>query len=192
MGKEQVEGSHPSHATTTGRRRVLGPTPSAGAVPLYNLRTGEAHRPQVSPSSHAPQHRCLSDPWTPAPRGFLLASVFTFLPLPAQPSYHIGHTRSWLLQTTVPGPRPDSLPSLSPQKPHPPLSLHLGRGQAQRSGSPSGPHKSSRPDSPTGLTLETWPGSAQTHHSPGISISIPSTSQPHVNAGLAFTRHFQK
>ena len=127
MGKEQAEESHPSHATTTGPRRVLGPTPSAGAVPLYDLRTGEAHRPQVSPSSHAPQHRCLSDPWTPAPRGFLLASVFTFLPLPAQRSYRIGHTHSWLLQTTMPSPRPDSLPSLSPQKPHPPL-FTLGEG----------------------------------------------------------------
>ena len=41
-----------------------------------------------------------------------------------------------------------------------------------------------------------WPwrhglAAPHTHHSPGISVSIPSTSQPRGNAGLAFTGHFQ-
>lgn len=150
----------------------------------------EAHRPQLSPSPHAspaqvPPLRPLdsSSPGLP-----LLGLSLTSLPLPAQPSYHIGHTRALdfcKLRCLV-----QDLTAISlPTEPHPPL-FTLGGGKP-RSEVSSGPHKSPTPGQPHWFgpgDLGLQRPKPTTLLGPLFQLPPPS---PVGNAGLAFTRHFK-
>lgn len=124
------------------------PQPCAGAgahlkcrsCNAYDLRTGEAHRPQLSPSYTLPstgasQTLGLQLPWASS-----CLSLFSLLPArPTQPPHRPHSLLDFCkLRCLV---QDLTLPSLSPQKPHPP-SLYTRGGVASEVRVSSGPHKS--------------------------------------------------